>query len=124
MKWRLLLNEEEIVIYLKSLSFEIIFIEELNVNEQIELFQAAEIIVAPIGSALLNLIFADTSTKLLALSQPNLHNWGSFQGPMDALGYQSICVAGGKALDQSRKHSNYSIPVSSVRAALSYLGIN
>lgn len=64
----------------------------MTVGEQIDLFQQAQWIVEPNGSALLNLVFADTSTKLLVLTQPNLHNWGTFQGPMDALGYQSLCV--------------------------------
>jgi Glycosyltransferase 61 len=124
MKWRRLLNENEIVSYLKSLGFESIFTEEMSVVEQITLFQQAQWIVAPNGSALLNLIFADTSTKLLVLTQPNLHNWGTFQGPMDALGYQSLCVRGDYALAEDQKHSDYHIPLERIRDALSYLGIN
>ena len=124
MKWRRLLNEEEIVADLLTLGFESIFIEEMNVSEQIDLFQQAQWIVAPNGSALLNLVFADTSTKLVVLTQPNLHNWGTFQGPMDALGYQSLCVCGDYALAEDQKHSDYHIPLQRIRDALSYLGIN
>lgn len=124
MKWRRLLNEEEIAKDLLTLGFESIFIEEMSVGEQIDLFQQAQWIVAPNGSALLNLIFADTSTKLLVLTQPNLHNWGTFQGPMDALGYQSLCVCGDYAVAEDKKHSDYHIPLQRIRDALSYMGIN
>lgn len=124
MKWRRLLNEEEIAAELLQLGFETIFIEEMSVSEQIDLFQQAQYIVAPNGSALLNLIFSDSSTKLLVLTQPNLHNWGTFQGPMDALGYQSLCVTGDYALAEDQKHSDYRVPFARVREALSYLGID
>lgn len=123
MKWRRLVNEDEIVKDLTKLGFETVYIEELTVGEQIELLQESQWIVAPNGSAMLNLIFADTSTKLLVLSQPNLHNWGSFQGPMDSLGYHSLFVCGDSALDEEQKHSDYHVPVPRIREALAYLGL-
>lgn len=123
-KWRRLINEEDIAKDLLTLGFESILIEQMSVTEQIDLFKQAQWIVAPNGSALLNLIFADTSTKLLVLTQPNLHNWGTFQGPMDALGYQSLCVSGDYALAKDQKHSDYNIPLQRIRDALSYMGIN
>ncbi|HBA54166.1 glycosyltransferase family 61 protein [Syntrophorhabdus aromaticivorans] len=123
-KWRRLLNEEEIAADLSKIGFETIFIEEMTVSEQIGLFQQALWIVAPNGSALLNLIFADTSVKLLILAQPNLFNWGTFQGPMDALGYQSICLCGEYAVARDQKHSDYSISREHVRKALVHMGMN
>ena len=124
MHWRRLMNEEEIAADLFKLGFEIVLIEEMTVNEQIDLFQNAKWIVAPNGSALLNLIFADTSAKVLVLIQPNVTNWGTFQGPMDSLGYQSLCVCGDYALSEDQKHSDYHISVQHIREALSYLGMN
>jgi hypothetical protein len=124
MKWRRLLNEEEIATDLQKLGFEIIYTEEMSVDEQIKLFRQAQWIVAPNGSALLNLIFSSTSSKLLVLIQPNLFNWGTFQGPMDALGYQSLCVSGDYDQHVEQKHSNYHVPVERIRAALAYLGLN
>jgi tetratricopeptide (TPR) repeat protein len=124
MRWRRLLNEEEIAADLSKLGFETIFIEELTAREQIDLFQQALWIVAPNGSALLNLIFADQSVKLLVLTQPNLFNWGTFQGPMDSLGYQSVCVCGEYAVATDQKHSDYRVPKQLVRQALAGMGMN
>lgn len=124
MKWRRLLNEDEIVADLSTLGFETVFLEEMTASEQIDLFQQAECIVAPNGSAVLNLIFADTTTKMLVLIQPHVFNWGTFQGPMDALGYQTLCVCGDYALSEGQKHSDYHIPVQRIREALTSLGID
>jgi hypothetical protein len=123
MRWRHLLNEQEIAADLSKIGFETIFIEEMTVSEQIDMFQHAQWIVAPNGSSLLNLIFADTSVKLLVLFQPNLFNWGTFQGPMDSLGYQSICVSG-TAVDVNYKHSDYSVSVQHIRQALFDVGLD
>jgi hypothetical protein len=123
MTWRRLINEKEIADYLQTLGFETVYLENLSAAEQIELFQQAQFIVGPNGSAMLNLIFSDTSAKLISLSQPNLHNWGGFQGPMDALGYQSLFVCGDFAIAEDQKHSDYHVPLSRILEALSYLGI-
>lgn len=124
MKWRRLLNEEEIAADLSKLGFETIVIEEMTVREQIDLFQQALWIVAPNGSALLNLIFADTNVKLLVLTQPNLFNWGTFQGPMASLGYRPVCVCGDYAVAKNQKHSDYHIPVQLIRQALADIGMH
>lgn len=118
MKWRRLLNESEIADDLSTIGFETVFMEDITVSEQIALFDQAQWIVAPNGSALLNTVFAHPSVKLIVLTQPNLHNWGTFQGPMDALGYQSICVPGNYAAMEDHKHSDYHIPIAHIRQAL------
>lgn len=124
MKWRRLLNEDEVAADLKTLGFDTVFMEEMTVEKQIDLFQQAQWIVAPNGSALLNLIFADPeSVKLLILTQPNLFNWGTFQGPMDTLGYQSMCVTGDHAVAEDQKHSDYHVSVKKIRQALSFMGM-
>jgi len=123
MKWRRLLNEDEIEHALSNLGFETVFTEEMTLDEQIDIFQRADCIVAPNGSALLNLIFADPRVKLLVLSQPNLHNWGTFQGPMESLGYSPLWVSGDWANAQDQKHSDYHVPVERIVDALAFLGV-
>jgi Glycosyltransferase 61 len=123
MRWRRLLNEEELETDLESLGFRTVFVGDLSAREQIDLFSRAEWIVAPNGSALLNVIFAETTVRLVVLTQPNLFNWGTFQGPMDALGYESICVRGEYAIAETQKHSDYRISTTKVREALASLGL-
>jgi capsular polysaccharide biosynthesis protein len=124
MQWRRLLNEEEIERTLAGLGFETVLMESLSAAEQIELFAQAEWIVAPNGSALLNLVFANTMVKLLVLIQPNLFNWGTFQGPMGELGYDTWCLQGDYAISESQKHSDYRISVDRLRAALAGMGLS
>jgi hypothetical protein len=123
MQWRRLINESEVVAALVKLGFEVVRIEDMSAADQIDLFHQAEWIVAPNGSALLNIIFADTSAKVLALSQPSLFNWGAFQGPMEVLGYRPVFVCGEYAADENKKHSDYSIPPGSVEKALQDMGL-
>lgn len=118
MQWRRLINEDEIIEDLSTLGFEAIYLEDMSTREQIELFQQAKTIVAPNGSALLNVIFSSTEVNVLILAQPNLFNWGTYQGPMDELGYKSICVCGKYAVSESDKHSNYWVDKHLIRQAL------
>jgi tetratricopeptide (TPR) repeat protein len=124
MKWRKLINEKEIELYLNKLEFETVFMEDLKASQQIELFQTAEWIVAPNGSALNNLIFSEIDTKVIVLCQANLFNWGSFYGPMEALGYNTICVCGDSTSANAIKHSDYAVPIDSIKNALLELGMS
>ena len=118
------MNEAEIVSDLATLGFEEVFNEELNVEQQISLFRQAAWIVAPNGSSLLNVIFADPAVKLLVISQPNLFNWGTFQGPMETLGYKPIFVCGEYAVSEEEKHADYRVSIESVRRALVDMGMS
>lgn len=123
MKWRRLLNEEEISVSLIEFGFEIICLEELDVYSQIRLMQEAEWIVAPNGSALLNLIFAHKDVNVLILSQSNLFNWGNFQGPMNALGYRPTFLVDLDSTELNSKHADYSIPVTLIKKTLIEMGL-
>ncbi len=123
MLWRRLLNEEEIASELTPLGFETVFIEDLDMRSQIFLFQRAAWIVAPNGSALLNLVFADPSVRLIILSQPELFNWGTFEGPMRSLGYDPVWICGDEIPAANNKHSSYSIPVERIVRALAEMGL-
>lgn len=124
MKWRRLLNEDEIVGELVKLGFEAVYPEEMDAAAQIALFQRAAWIVAPNGSALLNLIFARPEVKLLILSQPGLFNWGTFQGPMRSIGYDPVWLWGENAAAGDDKHADYSVSVRDIGQALSEMGLN
>lgn len=123
MRWRLLENETEIGEALAAFGFETVYIEEMNMREQMALFRSAAWMVAPNGSALLNLIYADPGVKLLVLSQSKLFNWGTFEGPMRALGYHPVWLCGNDGEAAESKHANYAVPVPLVLAALRDMGL-
>ncbi len=124
MKSTRLVNEEEIISALTPIGFEVIYPELLSASQQIALFQQADCVVVPRGSALNNVLFAHPLIKVIALSQEKLFNWGFFQGPMEALGYQNILLVTGKIEGkETHKHASYRIPVEELLAALLALGI-
>lgn len=123
MHWRQLLNEPEIRAALAARGFESVYLEEMTASEQIALFRDAGWIVAPNGSALLNVIFADPGVKLLILSQPEFFNWGTYQGPFESLGYQPHWVCGDRPPGPIAKHSDYEIPLTRILSALHEMGM-
>ncbi len=123
MSWRRLINETEIASELSKLGFITVYLEEMGMKDQMEIFRQAEWIVAPNGSALLNLVFSNPSVKLLVLSQPDFFNWGSFQGPMRSLGYNPIWLYDSDADGTGYKHADYQVPVKLVCQMLKTMGL-
>ncbi|HEX4709587.1 glycosyltransferase family 61 protein [Phenylobacterium sp.] len=117
--WRNLVNEDAISDALAARGFEILFPEDLSFEEQVKMYQAAKVVVAPNGSSLLNAIFAPKDMTLVILSQRGLFNWGTYYGLMRELGYDLTFLCGDEETDQ--KHANYSIPLPRLIAALEAL---
>lgn len=70
-KTRQIINDLEVSQLLTSLGFQIVFLEEMSVLEQVAIFHNAEVIVAPHGSGLTNLVFCVPHTKVVELFSPN-----------------------------------------------------
>jgi hypothetical protein len=68
---RKLVNEDEVVEYLKSKNFVEVFTENLSTEEKILLFDSAEHIVGPIGGGLCNVLFSKEHTKLDVINSPH-----------------------------------------------------
>lgn len=66
-KQRILINENEVEDVFKEYGFNVIYPEELPIEEQIDIFRNAEIIAGPSGSALYNLVFAKEVSHALIL---------------------------------------------------------
>ena len=66
-----LVNNLEIIEYLKKKRFLIIKLAELSFNEQIKIFNEAKIIIGSHGAGLTNLIFCEPSTKVIEIGNPN-----------------------------------------------------
>lgn len=69
--YRQVLNEQEIINYLKKYDFLSINLESLTIEEQISLFANAQIIIAPHGSGLTNLMFCQPGTTVIELLSPH-----------------------------------------------------
>jgi capsular polysaccharide biosynthesis protein len=69
-----LVNEEAILDILRPLGFEVFDPGQHSVQDQIDCFTAAEVIVAPHGAALANLTFCSPGTRVLELFAPTYVN--------------------------------------------------
>jgi capsular polysaccharide biosynthesis protein len=69
--YRHLVNESELMEILSQYGFEEVVLEGMTVSEQIRLFQASEIVVAPHGAGLSHLVFCDPGTKMVEIFNPN-----------------------------------------------------
>lgn len=62
---RRLINEDEIVKYLSDLNFHVYELEDLSFEAQVRLFHDAEVVIAPHGAGLVNLLFSGPDTQIL-----------------------------------------------------------
>jgi capsular polysaccharide biosynthesis protein len=66
-----MLNEDDVRALLEPAGFETVFMEGRSVAEQAELFAAADVIVAPHGAAMANLVFCRPGTVVVELMGAN-----------------------------------------------------
>src|SRR5690606_30195157 len=67
LQWRNVLNEAEVLEVLAPLGFESVALDGLSVLEQAALFRDAEMVIAPHGAALANLVFASPGAKVVEI---------------------------------------------------------
>lgn len=72
---RHVVNEEELEPILKDHGFEIVETENLTLQEQIDLFARAELVIGPHGAGLSNLAFAPSECRVLELFSPTCLRW-------------------------------------------------
>lgn len=65
-------NENELMTMLEEFGFQKYLLEDMSISQQIELFYDAEIVVAPHGAGLTNLLFCGRKIKVLELFQRSL----------------------------------------------------
>lgn len=67
---RKLLNEDQIIDFLLKQDFEIIFLENMDFIAQVKLFSESEIVIAPHGAGLTNLVWCNSGTKVIEIQSP------------------------------------------------------
>lgn len=82
---RHLVNEAEWMPRLEREGFENVYLENLTIPEQIQLFQETSHIVAPHGAGLTNIVFTHPSTRILEIRP--VRNSGQFC-------YEKLCALG------------------------------
>ncbi len=70
--YRRVLNENEVIKYLRLRGFEEITFERLSVQQQAATMAVAEVVVAPHGAGLSNLVFCAPGTKVIEIFSPEL----------------------------------------------------
>ncbi|MGU3480083.1 glycosyltransferase 61 family protein [Methylobacterium sp. D48H] len=87
------LNEPEVIERLRSAGFAVVDPGGMSIDEQIELFSDVEIVAAPGGAALSNLVFAPPATKVLAFSADAILS-ETFTSLASAIGQSYVLCAG------------------------------
>jgi capsular polysaccharide biosynthesis protein len=72
---RRVLNEEELMKMLEPYGFEFPLLENMSVVDQAKLFASAELIVAPHGAGLTNIVFCNPRAKIIELSPKRVWDW-------------------------------------------------
>lgn len=88
--YRRILNEDEVFVMLEPLGFVRYNLEDLTVLEQVHLFHQAEVIVAPHGAGLVNLVFAQPNALIVELFQE--HEDDSFWYLSQIVGLNHHCI--------------------------------
>jgi capsular polysaccharide biosynthesis protein len=76
---RRLLNEADVIARLAPLGFDVVRAETLSFHEQVALFSSAEVVIAPHGAGLTNIVFCGAGARVVELFSPSYVNgcyWG------------------------------------------------
>lgn len=68
--WRCVLNESELLATLRPMGFQRYYLEDLSMLEQVALFQAADFVIGPHGSGLVNLVYCREGTRVIEIGTP------------------------------------------------------
>lgn len=120
---RLIVNNEQVNHLIAREGFASVSPGEMSVIDQIVLFQQAKCVVAPIGAALVNLVFAPPGCQVIIMSPYYENaNYYYFSNLLGILGHTVRYVVGPQ-VDACRganhiAHGNYSINLGELQAAL------
>ncbi|GJL61404.1 MAG: hypothetical protein NPIRA04_00580 [Nitrospirales bacterium] len=114
---RMVTNEEELSNFLREQGFAICLLETMTFAEQVGLFSDADVIVAPHGSGLANLVFCNPGTQVIELF-PARATDAYFRLSVD-MNLQYTCMKSRDMNVRPRVSDNFSICLDDIRSALS-----
>ncbi|MEW6643834.1 MAG: glycosyltransferase family 61 protein [Pseudomonadota bacterium] len=114
-------NVEEIM---RRAGFDLIETGSMTIHEQIAAFRNAEVVVAPIGAAMTNLIFAPRGCRVLSLSAIHRNaDYAYWTNMMEALGHDLSYLVGPQVSQGGNPmHRDFRIPLDDLQRALDELG--
>ena len=71
-KYRRILNEGDVMEFLQGIGFEVLLFENMTMREQAAAMASCDVIVAPHGGGLSNLVFCSPGTKVIEIFSPEL----------------------------------------------------
>lgn len=116
---RRVINESELVYFLKKRGFAVICPAELSFAEQIRAFSRAEIIVGPHGAGLSNMVFARPGSIIIELFPPNYVN-GCYWALAESCGHKYAFLIGEKVLHDS---NDFEVSLDRLNLLLDKIGI-
>lgn len=90
---RTIVNESQLALLLGKHGFITVHPERLDFCDQVSLYQGAEIVIAPAGGALVNLIFCKPGTKVLVFFQPR-STWRVYDSIAEIIGIEMYKIFG------------------------------
>jgi len=69
--YRQVVNEAEVIEFIKKHGFEILILETMTVSEQVRVFSDVEVVVSPHGAGLSNIVFCQRGCKIIEFYSPN-----------------------------------------------------
>lgn len=118
-KIRNLANAEDIEHILVADGFTVIEPESLSFIDQVNIFSNAEVVVGATGAAFGNLIFCNSTTKIIILTSDYKNMiYGYWQSMANAVGNKVTYVIGESVDVNSHLHSNFQINISDIKDAI------
>lgn len=121
---RYIINDWEVIPYLAERGFEKVVLEDITIQEQAKLFNAAEVIIGTHGAGLSNLVFCQPGTKVLEFFHPELLN-EAYIFLSDQLNLQHDCIL--TPMDgftsEQKAQGDIVIPIDTLEKALNRLQI-
>lgn len=124
-KRRKVTNELQVVNLLNSYGFECVAMDNMTVESQASLLSKAEIVIAPHGAALTNIVFCPPGTKVIELFSLHIPTYYWLLANACSLDYYYLDCNPGKSSDNqfdflSRNYANLDVNIEELKQIVSY----
>ena len=105
---RIVNNESEVIDLLKTIGFHVVVCENLSFEDQVKTFSNADVVIAPHGAGLTNLLFIKDNAKVLELRSPKYFG-KCYYYLSNHLGFQYYSLYGKGELPRTKERASISL---------------